>query len=1149
MAIKFLDEEPTTAEPVAAKSTIVFTDEAKPKLPPTGSTELPVTTGQAKRQAALEALPLPTESTMKPVEGTGGAAFGVFRKQAPAVRAENLAVRKAEQELSPQYSFTELASEPALFNIIKDYKKVRFGEEYKEGQSKEEFTKDFMSRMRNSELNVLMGAIPELAWLKNAKPEDAKKAALARRVFEETASATSSRGQQGAAPYWDVVKSLATDPLNYVGFITGAGVGTGVKIGATKEALKLATKKATVYGAGTESVVGITGNVTEQKIQQETAKALGEKVPELSAVQIGIAGIVGAAGGAVSGRTAVRAPDTKYTSELAKILDVRRQKALKDGNILPSSPTAPPSAAEQLGVDAMVDNMDSIVSEYVKQEGKKVLNDIGPLGAVTDTKVQNEMSKSAVRFALKVMEVDPTFQQKPNQLISDAINRVLTNVDQIDDMALESAIRQSGMTPDDFAKATRTTVSEAASVMQSYSAASKILKRMQGIDPAFNKRMEELYGKNDEFVSAGTNFADGVRALERESKAWITSGVDTTVRNVAGTGVLLTAKTVANLMEGFVYTTGRAIKNAATGGDVVETVKKDFADTIKNSFDTYFYMAKNGLATEVTEKLLENNPAVRNRLLTALQDTGEQDVSKLAKWANTLNVAQDAFFRKAAFTASVEKQLRDVGIDLYDDILAKNKQIPTSIASKGIDDALKATMSYMPKQQKSTVRTFETGMESFAAPIVKAIEQTPFASLAIPFPRFMANAMAVQYRYSPMGLIGAGEDMLRAKSMMDGLTKGGKEISDDDLQKVMLLQRKGQEKAAQGLVGTAALTYAYHYRMENADTEWYNVKLDNGTTVDIRSLFPMGPYFAVADVFARNKQGLTAKTAEAFESVVGMKTPAGTQNVFLDQLIAAASSEKDADKFAITAGKLAGDFAGRFTQPFIVKNAYDFFDIFRPDGTIARDPNVIEAEGLGGAAEAAGKRVMGKIPVLKEELPEAIPRLREGPVYKEGEFYNRLIGFRQAPEKTPAEKEVAKLSIDPYKLYGGMSGDKEYDRMFIEQANKLVVPRIEGILGNESYQKLSPVEKKLALTDAVSGMTEKARQITASMMKAEDLDKVYKMRFNRLTADKRKIINTRYAKDHKDVSLEEANDYRALDQYEKGLANLKFASGGFVNKR
>jgi hypothetical protein len=351
---------------------------------------------------------------------------------------------------------------------------------------------------------------------------------------------------------------------------------------------------------------------------------------------------------------------------------------------------------------------------------------------------------------------------------------------------------------------------------------------------------------------------------------------------------------------------------------------------------------------------------------------------------------------------------------------------------------------------------------------------------------------------------------------------------------------------SKGIVGTGMIAYAYNYRVDNQDTEWFNYKTDDGTTVDVRNISMTGPLLAVADYMAKRKLGVEAPLAPVVEALAGMKVPAGTQNMILDQMMSAMSSEKDAEKLDIMFGKILGGFTTRFTQPFVVKTAYDFLDLFREEGTVARDPNVIKSDDK--FTEAFVNQVKGKLPIIKEELPPAVVRLKEGPTYREGEFFTNIVGFRQAAMKSPVEQEVNKLGIEPYKLFGGSSGDKEYDRVFIEKANPLIIEAVDRAMKNEEYQKLSADEKRVSLANTVRDVAGVAREITEAEFEAKDIDKIYKMKFDKMSGEKRRIINKDYAKEHKGVTLEQAKDYGAVFEYEAQLERLQFASGGLVKQ-
>ena len=63
---------------------------------------------------------------------------------------------------------------------------------------------------------------------------------------------------------------------------------------------------------------------------------------------------------------------------------------------------------------------------------------------------------------------------------------------------------------------------------------------------------------------------------------------------------------------------------------------------------------------------------------------------------------------------------------------------------------------------------------------------------------------------------------------------------------------------------------------------------------------------------------------------------------------------------------------------------------------------------------------------------------------------------------------------------------------------------------------------------------------------SEDMSRIKKMEFNKLSERQRRIINSRYARDNNGKTLEEAKDYRAVDKYKAMLADLEFANGGLV---
>jgi hypothetical protein len=841
-------------------------------------------------------------------------------------------------------------------------------------------------------------------------------------------------------------------------------------------------------------------------------------------------------GGVVSGVVSAKTTKVPTIKERGEIIG----EELTRRNITTASPSAPLTPTEENIANAMTRDFETVHSQYVKAYGKSLLNQIDPATAVTDSKVQEAYSKTAVKMALQLMKDNPEqFGFNPaKELVSDAINRTLSQVDKIDDTALEAAINKAGLRPDQFAAMTKTTASEAGQILQAYSVAAKALKRLREIDPGFNKQMEELYGVDNDQVGALSKIGQGIQRVERESKAIITSGIDTLARNIAGNTIGVIMKTGVQMLEGIRYSVGTAL--SAADGEKLTVLQKTMGDAFKDSLGMFYYMKKNGLAEDVTEKVLANNPSLLSRISSATQDTDLNDVSKLARWSQTLNSAMDGMYRRASFSASLERELRRVGVDLYKDVLAKNKEIPTSILKKALDESFKDTFSYTPQMYAKSFSSFEDTFEKVGAQFVRVAE-APGMSLAIPFPRFVTNAIAFQYKYSPLGFIGATEYVTQAAKLR----------AAGQLDKAEMVAREGATKAVQATVGLGMLAAAYDYRKNNPDLNWNEVKVGGGI-VDIKAIFPIAPYLGLADWLARDVEGGTgsAPKKDIVESILGFKVPAGTQHTLLQTAQEVFDSDEKGAKFLEGLGKTAGDFMGRFTQPFVTKQIFDLFDLIRGDEAVmARDPNVLTAEtGAGRAAEAAVQRVQAKLPVVKEELAPAIVRFKEQETpSKEGEFFNRLVGFRTTTSRSNAEEEIIRHSTDLYKVYGRPSGDKEFDRMYIQNTNKYALDFVDEAIRRPDYKAGTSEEKKMMIDNAIKKAVEISKDRTEGTFQEKFPDKIDRIRYLRLPSEEKKIVNQRYARDHGGRTMEEDKAYNLLPNY-SDFGNTKYAKGGMVQQ-
>lgn len=820
-------------------------------------------------------------------------------------------------------------------------------------------------------------------------------------------------------------------------------------------------------------------------------------------------------------------------------------KELKRRNIeIPKDIDAPQTTAEKEISKALSADFDATVSQLIKDQGRQLLDEYDPATALTDSKIKNEFVKTSTRVALNILKQNPEafgYTGAPDQKISDAIYRVLTSIDEVDDIGLERAITQAGVSLEDFAKMNLTTASEAGRNLQSLSVAKKAANKIRQIDPALDERLRKLYSAPNGSADDQSLTMSILRRGDRETKALVVSGIDTTTRNTIGNSVGLTLKAATDLIEGSVYSIGRAAKAIGADKGAIKTLNEGMGDAFAKSIGTFMMIRKSGLAEDITENLLQNNPTLLRKISSVTEDVDTENISWLSRWANTLNSGMDGLFRRASFVASVESQLRDLGLDLYKDVLAKNKEVPKDVLKRAIDDSFKDTFSYTPNEFAKSFSSFEDQFERAGSAFVKAFE-FPVLSLIVTFPRFVTNAIAFQYKYSPVGLVGASQYLSQAQKARKA---GDNELADS-------LTKTGVRKSIEASLGMAALLAAVDYREKNQDINYNEYKTDSGT-VDLKPVYPFAPYLAVGDIIVKVKNQVGKIDYKGVtESLIGFKAPAGTQNVVLENAINFFTSDEKRAEASTELGKIIGDYFGRAVQPFFVKQIFDLLDIVRGDEALkARDPNLIESETASGKmVEAALERVQAKLPVVKEELPAAIPRMKDvTETSKEGEFINRIVGFRVTPNRSDIEKEMIKAGVDVYKTYSRPSGDKDFDRLAIERTNRYAIEFVERRTSGSEYEKATPTERATMIENEIRRAAAEGKR-QAEMIFAENFpEKLSRINYLSLSASQKKIVNERYAKENNGRTMEDDKAYDQLKKYSDfSRLDLRRATGGLIEQ-
>lgn len=1074
----------------------------------------------------------------------------MFRKQpAKALEARAAEIKAEEAKQTP---FKDLYQDDAKFKTVYDYALSRFGKEgdMRDGETREDYIARWASHMRMTNNNILSGT-QELQYLNNAKREDILKAQAAYDVWDKTAGYFSPQGGQGGAkPVLDFLGAVVSDPTTAISLGAGKLASSAFMKTASEKGLQAAIKSRLGTLAAVPAVEGsgaALSDVTAQKIELTTTKAqvdqMKELLPQLSPEQqaefkpqidaleakveegvsgtrAAVAGAIGAATGAVEVGALLgtaKAVKGKPVPQLSEMLEARKPAA---------------EAAPKVEVKAVKDPTEkALEDQYDIFEGRKLLDEQGKPTAVAEMQIRNDVNQTAAKVAQEVWTRLPEFAPAVDQKISDAVKNVFMNIDQIDDVVLQDSLAKAGITAEEFARMNRTTVGDAGRTLQAYSVLARIQNKLKSIDPAAAKEVDEMYGKRNAITSAFTGLRDLSMRLDRELKALMVSQVATTIRNGFSGAAVVTFGAASEAIESALYRMGKTAGELATGAPVTGSFTGGLKGVYDDAVRTTFYLGQTDLSSDVAERLLSGSPKLREMIIKTAGETGDARLSKVGQIANTLNVAQDAFFRKAIFTASVEKQLERVGINMYD-VLAQGKTVPFDVLKNATDEALTATFSKMP-----------TKGPMFHA--IKFIEELgPIGSTVIPFPRFMANAMTWTYKHSPMGVFSGSTDVAV------GLAKQAKGEADGLAQTMV-----GLENISKGAVGTAAIYAAYKYRQENQDTNWYDVKNPDGSLVDARALFPAAPFLALGDYLVKFEKARTDefKTKEFLEAMTGFKAPAGTYAWFGDKFAEAMSNmqtgEGGADqKVSTFFGEWAGEYFGRALVP--VQQISDIIGAIDRDETLPRDAYQI-APGKEGFTESAKQQLMKRTPVVKQELPVYQPATREEAAFNDAGPLKMFTGITVKGKPTELEDEITRLKIPSNKIFTS-TGDKIVDA----DARKIMAPLLlqtyETIKNTEWYQTSSQDVQKIALQNTIAFAQKNAKEIATNKSAAEAFNKgeqarIFAVKYSALPAEVRRATADMYQQ-QTGKNLEETKAYQEALAYAAAIRKQPgFQVGGLAS--
>jgi hypothetical protein len=642
-------------------------------------------------------------------------------------------------------------------------------------------------------------------------------------------------------------------------------------------------------------------------------------------------------------------------------------------------------------------------------------------------------------------------------------------------------------------------------------------------DPVMKKIIETRYGRPD-LVSNKMGIGIGaLRLLENTRIASMTSQLITTARNVRTAGYIIGAKTGVEFVDSVIYHAAHGVTSAKQGNISVTGSFNGLRNILVDSLSTLDHVSsawRSAKGRAVMEASLANNPRSMQMLMRYQADIQAEAGTKAGRafkgymeFLNQLNMSADSFFRRGFYLQSLDKRFKQLmrehksthGTEYmggqFKNVLQyveAGNTLPTKMIQGAVDDALKETLSYTPKH--GVGRDFIRLMES----------TKPVSSMAItPFSRFMVNAFATMYSYTPQNALVKGVHNLHRKEM-------------DSLAKNVLTSDEQRQAWGKSVVGGAAI-YASNQVLASREegTPWNEVE---GMTQDAE--YPLGGFLAMTYLF-RMAGGLETYDAlqvkRAFEVLSGIPLRQAQQS---SSLLGAAveftlkSGDTPEDSVAKLSGRdsaaeFAGDILGSFFTPLRqfkdIGDAVEVEPTMRDVTTAYEDGDfgerVIQKMATGLPTEAFGFDLRDQT-VLGYKLIENKSEAKNFLLNFDNTKYRnmplaRFIGINFSPKTSRLERAAKYLGFTDRDI---LPQTRKSARIYNQERYYFTQRAYEGLndlLDKESYKSKDRNGKRKMFKEAVKRFRDQAREDAEYYMDSDTPKKARAAqdRFNNLPDD------------------------------------------------
>ena len=986
----------------------------------------------------------------------------------------------------------------------------------------------------------------------------------------------------GWETFFDYAEGIMKAPSTYIGLaLPGAGKAGGIaantaakaatqsvlmtalKTVAPSNVIKQAAARPLRTAAGVEALGALTQDMAAQNTEIEanlrdeysvgqsiTTAAVGAALP----AAVGVYGMKGLVRKGVERNTGDLLGDAqKAIIEKNEAAEAAADKILRENDII---------AKDLKSVLAGLDPENKIKTKKKKKEkpvdkralpeeqvetGQEQFGEIGDTMGVTPEFVlsfdpsRNKRIFGAVTELIKKGKINIDIENDPNkrvtEYVSDAIRQFAKDDPDKAAKLFEDLAEKYNLTGDDFANLFIADISDAARKLAGASAASRIFKRLNGVagDDVFylDTQTKELIQKATDDVAKGDNRAafqflteaerraskksgkslmDHLQRADELRRSAMTSQVATTIRNTASgaarVGIDVVTKGFDRGLAKFVHgATGG--KFGSKAGGLAAPNEDVFAILMglmnKKETDAVETLFKEGFTKKSAQLFRE----MQDVLDSAIPDSARTSKLRiLGKELNALNTASDNLFKRAAFVGNLKRGLNELaaagekagrlkGTDLnLTNIIRQgnfnavfNTPQGKKVLDKAIDESLYFTYQRTPDNPT-------------ARQMIKLAHSAPFlTSSLVPFPRFIANALRFTYEYSPLYVMSDlwGKGAI-SKTFRDGGAENFEEIS-------------------KALVGTAGLYGAMAFReSEYAGEKWYEARLPDGTTFDMRPFFPAAPYLWVADLVNRYEKakddpkadpviGESSFFTEGLQALSGTQFRAGFGIYAIDGAIEDWLGAKDNPEALQKIGiNMAANVASTYSIPLTVgQDLYNTF-LSPDDERIVRDT---KSSSLGSLfINKALARVPGNYAIekmLAESIGTTAPEIYESPtragvLRRTTPLTRQYMGILKQERKNWFEKEIDTLKIGR-RIIARKTGIPEADILLNQHFGEYIEDYVTPTLKNsEEYADMTAAEKRNMMVNVIGHYKQDIEDLVKRKARASDDAMLSRFGFNPIKA-------------------------------------------------